>query len=83
MAIFIGMKCIEFTIQLKKKKKKVNARNFQKDSRARVEKRRASASHFLTNKSKLDLGIITVNPPRVWPVFTLPTRGSKLYILPN
>ena len=29
------------------------------------------------------LGIITANPPGVWPVFTLPTRGLKLYTLPT
>ena len=28
-------------------------------------------------------GIITANPPGVWPVFTLPTRGLKLYTLPT
>ena len=27
--------------------------------------------------------IITVNPFVVWPVFTLPTRGLKLYTLPT
>ena len=27
--------------------------------------------------------IITTNPPGVWPVFTLPTRGLKLYTLPT
>ena len=27
------------------------------------------------------IGIITANPPGVWPVFTLPTRGLKLYTL--
>ena len=27
-------------------------------------------------------GIITANPPEVWPVYTLPTRGSKLITLP-
>ena len=26
-------------------------------------------------KEKIDLGIITVNPPEVWPVFMLPTCG--------
>ena len=29
------------------------------------------------------LGIITVSPPVVWPVFTLPTCGLKLYTLPT
>ena len=29
------------------------------------------------------IGISTVNPPGVWPVFTLPTRGLKLYTLPT
>ena len=28
-------------------------------------------------------GIITVNPPEVWPVFILPTRSLKLYTLPT
>ena len=28
-------------------------------------------------------GIITANPPEVWPVCALPTRGSKLYTLPT
>ena len=28
-------------------------------------------------------GIITANPPGVWPVFTLPTRDLKLYTLPT
>ena len=27
-------------------------------------------------------GIITVNPPELWPVCTLPTRGIKLITLP-
>ena len=27
--------------------------------------------------------IITINPFVVWPVFTLPTRGLKLYTLPT
>ena len=31
--------------------------------------------------SLLILGIITVNPPEVWPVCALPTRGSKLITL--
>ena len=28
------------------------------------------------------LGIIAVNPPELWPVCTLPTRGIKLITLP-
>ena len=28
-------------------------------------------------------GIITVNPLEVWPVYALPTRGSKLITLPT
>ena len=31
----------------------------------------------------LFLGIITVNPPEVRPVFALPTRGLKLITLPT
>ena len=31
----------------------------------------------------LELGVIAANPPGVWPVFTLPTRGLKLYTLPT
>ena len=36
---------------------------------------------FLLKKKKKK--IITVNPPEVRPVFTLPTRGLKFYILPT
>ena len=37
---------------------------------------------FRAHNNKL-IGIITANPPGVWPVFTLPTRGLKLYTLPT
>ena len=33
--------------------------------------------------NRLIIGIITVNPPEVKPVFTLPTRSSKLNTLPT
>ena len=50
--------------------------------------------HFVVNKVLVwlklisstflafNFGIVTVNPPEVWPVFTLPTRGIKLITLP-
>ena len=36
----------------------------------------------LKQQSWIILGIITVNPPEVWPVCSLPIRGLKLIILP-
>ena len=38
-------------------------------------------SHNLLKKK--NQGIITENPTEVWPVCTLPTRGSKLITLPT
>ena len=35
------------------------------------------------DNKEINQGIITVNPSVVWPVFTLPTRGLKLYTLPT
>ena len=35
------------------------------------------------NFTKKKKGIITVNPPGVRPVYTIPTRGSKLITLPT
>ena len=40
---------------------------------------------YLGGKERIikEEGISTVNPPGVWPVFTLPTRGLRLYTLPT
>ena len=38
---------------------------------------------FFNKKITLFLGIISVNPPEVRPVFALPTRGLKLITLPT
>ena len=50
------------------------------------EKERKHCLHINENRdcqTIVSLGIITVNPPEVRPVFTLPTHGLKLYIFPT
>ena len=38
---------------------------------------------LLKRKASFTLGIIIENPPEVWPIYALPTRGSKLITLPT
>ena len=38
---------------------------------------------LLKRKASFTLGIIIENPHEVWPVYALPTRGSKLITLPT